>query len=979
MASRSQHSIDIVIRLLYRDTSLKKLIGDIDRVRVTSGLLNQTLGRLGRVFGSVLHQFGRATAFYVAFRIFSVIHKAIDSLTDAIPDLIRRGEAWAATLIRIQDATGMAAEEASKLAGVARLIGIDTEKLSRDLSYLGRNVIENEEAFARFGIRVRDSNGELRSSYQIFQSVREAVSGFGRSFLSAAVAQRIFSEGGRDLLRLLTLTGPQFQRLVTEARQAGLIMTQAGLDAARAWERTKYQLDATLTGLGTQILGKVAPVLSALIASISGAIRKNMDQIVDFVSRVVVWIVGTISGLFDLDIKLKGVLSSVLDAGKALSQGRGANINYGKSTDAATRATEKNRNAIERRIDAVDRELKKLDRVEDRQRARREYNGLMRDISDARKSLSQLRNEHLFFSGMSLVEAELARQAHAADIIDGEKALAEAKQALHDWERQQEIEAERDRLQRMRDALQERLSDLSAGTTAAVDAITKGLQGFPKAIKVKGLKDDVLGLSDDLKKLFSDASLGGEKFRKTLQGIQTFLQGLLTIFAAIAQALGINLPTPLEEKIARMNAKVGAQVEERNKAHAAREGLKAPDRGDVGADLWWGARQDDRRGQRAGPATEGMPFRRQPTDAERNAIFGTPHQPGRARAIGDIFGRETGAGGGGGGGGRPDPLAGEKTLRKFFGRSSDNFKNQRAQLDEIGRVGGNTEPLKGELPTRSRVDRWDAGTLGVDNPRYGDIGRVARWDIGEIGTKVHNELGVRERGEPGVHVRNELGVHERGEPGVHVRNEPGVHERGEPWTNIRNEPGVHERGEPWTKVRNRVNADVEGTVGSWIKNDSIGANIRNAILGTSVENEPKVSIPGTVTTDERGKVGARIVGWDSSVHAPVSIVDWVAKAIHGFWDWLKGLFGLRAMGGPVAARTPYVVGERGPELFTPQAAGTVYSNPETRRFLDGRGTTGSLSAAPAMMSVTFQLDAHTTRMLLSGRAVNTTTRAGVGI
>lgn len=40
----------------------------------------------------------------------------------------------------------------------------------------------------------------------------------------------------------------------------------------------------------------------------------------------------------------------------------------------------------------------------------------------------------------------------------------------------------------------------------------------------------------------------------------------------------------------------------------------------------------------------------------------------------------------------------------------------------------------------------------------------------------------------------------------------------------------------------------------------------------------------------------------------------------------KVLFGMRAEGGPVSAGKPYVVGERGPELFVPGASGTIVPN-----------------------------------------------------
>lgn len=40
----------------------------------------------------------------------------------------------------------------------------------------------------------------------------------------------------------------------------------------------------------------------------------------------------------------------------------------------------------------------------------------------------------------------------------------------------------------------------------------------------------------------------------------------------------------------------------------------------------------------------------------------------------------------------------------------------------------------------------------------------------------------------------------------------------------------------------------------------------------------------------------------------------------------KAIFGKRAMGGPVAAGVPYIVGEQGPELFVPRAAGDIVPN-----------------------------------------------------
>lgn len=57
---------------------------------------------------------------------------------------------------------------------------------------------------------------------------------------------------------------------------------------------------------------------------------------------------------------------------------------------------------------------------------------------------------------------------------------------------------------------------------------------------------------------------------------------------------------------------------------------------------------------------------------------------------------------------------------------------------------------------------------------------------------------------------------------------------------------------------------------------------------------------------------------------------------------LGGLFGL-ANGGPAKANTPYIVGEKGPELFVPKSAGTVIPNGQTAA-MNGNGRSMGVSA-----------------------------------
>ena len=68
------------------------------------------------------------------------------------------------------------------------------------------------------------------------------------------------------------------------------------------------------------------------------------------------------------------------------------------------------------------------------------------------------------------------------------------------------------------------------------------------------------------------------------------------------------------------------------------------------------------------------------------------------------------------------------------------------------------------------------------------------------------------------------------------------------------------------------------------------------------------------------------------------------------------ILGMRAMGGPVSANSPYIVGERGPELFVPHASGSIVSNSNMNQ---GGGSAGS------SINVNYNIAAGVTRSELA--------------
>jgi uncharacterized protein YijF (DUF1287 family) len=74
---------------------------------------------------------------------------------------------------------------------------------------------------------------------------------------------------------------------------------------------------------------------------------------------------------------------------------------------------------------------------------------------------------------------------------------------------------------------------------------------------------------------------------------------------------------------------------------------------------------------------------------------------------------------------------------------------------------------------------------------------------------------------------------------------------------------------------------------------------------------------------------------------------------------IGALFGKRAMGGPVTAGQPYLVGERGPEMIVPSRSGYVVPNNQLGGM--GGGISISIDARGAQMGVAEQIEAHLDR------------------
>lgn len=502
----------------------------VNRASETLSKVAADTRRLAETFDTLKGRIKNAFQYHVIDRGLLIMERGITAVARAIPDLIRKGEQWAETVDSVADATGLSARKASELAAIQSVVGGSTEALSRGIVILARNASTNREAFDKLGIATRDSNGRMLDAYTIFQNARRRISETGASLLSTAAAQKAFGRGGAELLDLLMLSNAQWRIYSEEARRSGLILTEAGAKAAEQWARTQRLLGQTITGLGAQILQGAAPALISLANGVTQAIQRNMDNIVRFVVQAVNFVAGLIGGFLGFDMGAASVAERVDDAGDKAQRAGGkvrglteANLANERASKKAAAGQDAYSKSLQRSIDRIDRQLEALDRSERKADSRRTQQQLLADIAQARAELADIRSDSIFAAGMSEAEAELARQAQSARIVDGQKRVADAERRLRDERRGQERQDQRDRLTDQRDQLQRMLTahqramsrisatsaSLGRGLGASFKAGTKPLSDLAE----KGIPK----LSEGLQQAAKEAQAAGKRIATAIQ------------------------------------------------------------------------------------------------------------------------------------------------------------------------------------------------------------------------------------------------------------------------------------------------------------------------------------------------------------------------------------------------------------------------------------------------------------------------------
>ena len=231
---------------------------------------------------------------------------------------------------------GSSVEFISGISFAAKLANVEFESLEKGLIKFSRAVDEassNAKSglaydFKRIGVDLRDTNGQLKPTSDLFLEIADRISSYGDGARKAAVAQAIFGKSGADLIPLLNLGSQGIRELQAQADALGITFSGSVAQSANNFNDQLDILSMAADGFMNRLMSGIVPSLMSFSQQI-GTANNNTQEF----NR-------TFSGLKPiaegLSVGFRGVVAAVYLIGSAFIEVARDIAAFVEATKAAT-------------------------------------------------------------------------------------------------------------------------------------------------------------------------------------------------------------------------------------------------------------------------------------------------------------------------------------------------------------------------------------------------------------------------------------------------------------------------------------------------------------------------------------------------------------------------------------------------------------------------------------------------------------------
>ena len=268
--------------------SVFSLFGEIfvDNERATKGIkdVKEEAERTGQKF---VKSFGNIAK--KSIEVGATIATTTGAIIGSMMAMANKTASTADTFDKASIRTGLEVEELQRLNYAAGQSGVQMATLENSVKKLNQRITEvnsgsekSTEMFTSLGVAVKDSNGQMRSSSDIYNDVLLKLADMGDTAEATAIGTELFGKAFTDMKPLLAAGSDGIEELKNRADELGIVMSSDAVAAGVKFGDTLSDIKQSAQGMFNTLMSSLIPVIQKVL----DIILSNMPKINNLVTRL---------------------------------------------------------------------------------------------------------------------------------------------------------------------------------------------------------------------------------------------------------------------------------------------------------------------------------------------------------------------------------------------------------------------------------------------------------------------------------------------------------------------------------------------------------------------------------------------------------------------------------------------------------------------------------------------------------------------
>ena len=174
---------------------------------------------------------------------------------------------------KLAEKLNITTDDLQSLELIAQSSGLSVNELSKSFSSFNDNLGKLDTTnkgvvndLALLSVSTKDQNGNLKSSFSLYQEAARKISTLKDPIKQAALSQRLLGTSNKDVLKIFDMTNESFEKQREEIARLGYVIDSKGIQSSKDFIKSWSNLKIIIDGVKKELSVKFMPVFSDAIS-----------------------------------------------------------------------------------------------------------------------------------------------------------------------------------------------------------------------------------------------------------------------------------------------------------------------------------------------------------------------------------------------------------------------------------------------------------------------------------------------------------------------------------------------------------------------------------------------------------------------------------------------------------------------------------------------------------------------------------------